>query len=85
MSGGLLRQVRFMLDHRWTQSHLSDYLDGDLADGPVARVEAHLEACPDCGHLMRGLQRVITGLRSVRGQPDPAIAGQVIESLRAER
>jgi Putative zinc-finger len=83
---GLVRHMREARDHRWSQRHISDYLDGELAARQQRRLEAHARLCPDCGRLRRSLTVLAWELRELgRGRPARAtLAGGVIERLRSE-
>ena len=79
-----LERRRFMRDHRWTQAHLSDYLDGDLQAGERERVEDHVHWCPECRRALRSLRRTLQGLMELRATPAESIAPDVIDRLRRE-
>lgn len=80
----LLERRRFMRDHRWTQAHLSDYLDGDLQSGERERVEEHVHWCPECRRVLESLRRTLRGLMDLRATPAQSIAPDVIDRLRRE-
>jgi hypothetical protein len=42
--------------HRYALQRLSSYMDGQLSDREQARVQAHLNACPDCSEQLRTLR-----------------------------
>jgi len=42
--------------HRYARKRLSSYMDGQLSDREQARVQAHLQACPECRQDLRTLQ-----------------------------
>ena len=42
--------------HRYALKRLSSYMDGQLPDRERARVQAHLNACPDCRKELRSLR-----------------------------
>ena len=73
------------LDHRWTQRHMSDYIDEDMTSRRRARFEAHASICPECGPLLRGLLTMVHALRRLRAEAGRSVAPSVIERLRAER
>jgi anti-sigma factor RsiW len=75
---------RYMREHRWTHAHLSEYLDRELGDEEVARVEAHVGICPHCRRVLATLRRTVTGLRSLHAEPAPDVADGVIGRLRDE-
>jgi anti-sigma factor RsiW len=74
----------FLRDHRFTQRHLSDYIDGDLDPGKRDRVERHVGMCPQCRHLLETLKRTVAALMGLRGDPTGEVADSVIGRLRAE-
>jgi hypothetical protein len=83
---GLVRHIRNRRDHRWSQRHVSDYVDGELAPRQQRRLEAHTRLCPDCGRLRRSLTVLVWELRElgrVRSTGTVVIGG-VIERLRSE-
>jgi len=80
----LLAKHRFMRDHRWTQAHLSDYIDGDLRSSDRQRVEEHAHWCPECRRVLESLRRTLKGLMELRATPGESIAPGVIDRLRRE-
>jgi predicted anti-sigma-YlaC factor YlaD len=80
----ILARRRYMREHRWTQAHLSEYLDAELASGDLARVEAHVGICPHCRRVLATLRRTLEGLRSLGREPAPDLADSVIDRLRHE-
>ena len=81
---GPLRMLLFHRDHRWTQRHLSDYIDGDLDFDGRDRVERHVGMCPQCRRLLDSLMRTVAGLMGLREQSPGDVADGVIARLRAE-
>jgi predicted anti-sigma-YlaC factor YlaD len=79
-----LARRRFMRDHRWTQAHLSDYLDGTLQSSERERAEKHVHWCPECRRVLESLRRTLKGLMDLRATPDEGIAPSVIDRLRRE-
>ena len=57
------RHRRFMRDHRWTQGHLSSYIDRDLESGKRARIDRHTDLCPECRRALATLTRTVQALR----------------------
>jgi anti-sigma factor RsiW len=80
----LLAKRRYMREHRWTHAHLSEYLDGELADEEVVRVEEHASICPHCRRVLATLRRTLAGLRSLGEEKAPGVADGVIDRLRHE-
>jgi hypothetical protein len=52
------------MSDQWTD-RLSEYLDGDLADSERVALEAHLDACRECGETLAGLRRIVMRARSL--------------------
>jgi predicted anti-sigma-YlaC factor YlaD len=71
-------QIRFALDHRWTQRHVSDGLDGELSRTERDRLARHEAVCPECRGLLASLRRLLWVLdraaTSDAVEPTPAIA-----------
>lgn len=77
--------LRFYLDHRWTQKHLSHYLDEELPPEGRERIERHTSRCPECRRLLQTLARTLAGLMGLReGAVAEGVADRVIARLRAE-
>jgi Putative zinc-finger len=76
-----IRMLRFLLDHRFTQAHLSDYADEDLSEHDRGRVEQHVGMCPRCRHLLATLMKTLEGLHALGAEP--AAAGGVADSVIA--
>jgi anti-sigma factor RsiW len=75
---------RFMREHHWTNAHLSEYLDGELADAEQARVERHVGLCPECHRVLAGLRKTLAALMQLRTDVDVDVAAGVIARLRSE-
>lgn len=78
---GVLRQ---MVDHRFTNAHASEYLDGELSQGGRKRVERHTSVCPRCRALVASLRRMIETLSAVGARRRRGVADGVLERLRAD-
>ena len=83
---GLVRSIRDRRDHGWSQRHMSDYIDGELAPRPQRRLEVHARLCPGCGRLRRSLTILVWELRELgRARPTgTTVTAGVIERLRSE-
>lgn len=79
-----LERRRFMRDHRWTQAHLSDYLDDELEPAERERLHAHVGVCPQCQRVLATLRRMLDGLRALAAEHETSVAEGVIERLRTE-
>jgi len=80
----LLERRRYMREHRWTQAHLSDYLDDGLSPSERDRVDQHVGVCPHCRRVLRTLRRTLQSLMDLPVEPHPSVADGVIERLRRE-
>ena len=79
-----VRVWRYMREHRWTNAHLSAYIDRELAPRERARVEEHVGICPHCRRVLATLRRTIERLAGLAVEPRPEVADGVIERLRRE-
>ena len=69
---------------------MPDALDGTLTPRQRARFAQHVDECPECGPMLRGLIRLRTVLRSIAtdasdpdgSNPDGSIVPAVLEYLR---
>ena len=81
----LLRRRRYMREHRWTQAHLSDYLDGELASRERQRVEQHMGICPQCRRVLATLRRTLEALTNLGGtEARPGLADGIVKRLREQ-
>lgn len=62
----------FLDKHRSTRALLSSYIDGELRESEVKKLEVHLAICPSCRTELKGLQTTVNLLNSVISK-DPAI------------
>ena len=62
--GGVMSRAR---EHRWSQAHLSHYVEGDL--GPLARrrLDRHARDCVDCGRGIRAMRALVYALGGLGG------------------
>ncbi len=79
-----LGMLRFHLDNRFTQRHVSEFLDGELPEVGRGRVARHAALCPRCAQLIASLRATIAALAALATRPDTTIADRVIERLRRE-
>jgi anti-sigma factor RsiW len=56
-------------DHRWSQRHVHDYLDGELDRAGRARLERHARLCPECGAMLRTFIALLRLLPLLRLEP----------------
>jgi anti-sigma factor RsiW len=79
-----LRMMHFHREHRWTQGHLSDYVDDELGARERDRVERHVGMCPECRRALATLKRTLAALMGLRDEAPADIADTVIARLRTE-
>lgn len=79
----VFERLRFRRDHRWVPPRASDYLDGELRSRERTRVERHLDNCPECRELLRGLHALLSALGTMRGQEDELVADAVLASVQS--
>jgi len=46
-------------------------------------VQRHVAECAECRELVRGLQTLLYGLGTLRGEPSERVAGTVLASVRS--
>lgn len=74
-------------DHRYVQRRLPEAVDGELSPRERARVARHVDECPECGPMLRGLIGVRAALRAIREPEEPdgaSVVPGVLERLRRE-
>ena len=62
-------------DHKWSQQHLSHYVEGELRPRARRRLDRHARNCVDCGRgirAMRALVHALLGLDGLVGARAPA-------------
>jgi Putative zinc-finger len=68
-----------------TTEQLSAYLDRELGIAEMRQLDAHFNACSDCGARLVSMRRVVNGLGHVqRAAPPSAIAQQIRRQITAE-
>ena len=80
--GNPLARLRFAYDHRWSQAHMSEYVDAELTARERARIERHTRDCSDCRELLTSLQQMISTLATFPGRPADSVAGAVLAGVR---
>jgi hypothetical protein len=71
------------MNHQEVRQRLGEYLEGELALGQRALVDAHLDACPPCAAELRALRHTIGLLRELPGPELPAhLAERVVARVR---
>jgi hypothetical protein len=71
-------------DHRFTQRHASEYLDGELSTRGLHRIERHLLICAQCRQVLDSLRRTLTAMRGLRARPAPGLGERFVMGVREE-
>jgi anti-sigma factor RsiW len=72
---------RFWRDHRWARPHMSDYLDGELAERGRGRMERHIGECRQCRTVLVELRLVIDRLHRMPAPADGGGASQIAAAV----
>ncbi len=59
------------MNDQWTD-RLSEYVDGELASGERAALEAHLATCADCRATLEQLRKVVARAKALEDRPPTA-------------
>jgi anti-sigma factor RsiW len=60
--GSIFYRARFSQHHRWTQEHMSAYVDGELNSGGRLRLERHVGECEECRRTLVGVREMLDAL-----------------------
>ena len=74
------------IDCRTAVERLWEFLDRELADGPLEELEAHLRACAECPPHFAFAARLLRDIRSARASDSHTedMRSRVLGALRAE-
>lgn len=62
---------------------ISDFIDGNLASREKARLQEHLDACPDCAKLLKDFQGIVAGAGELEEfSPSPQVWLKIKERLQ---
>lgn len=81
-----LDQVVAGLSCRQVLGYLGDFMDGDLPEGVLDDVRAHLAGCQACDRFGGRIATLVGSLRGALGAPEDvpaAVRGRLRERLRA--
>ena len=79
----IFERARFERDHRWAPGQMPAYLDGDLPEGPRARMERHLSECSECRRVLASLRLMIDRLAALSAPSGAPDAIQIATAVRA--
>jgi anti-sigma factor RsiW len=54
-------------EHRWSQQHLSHYVEGDLRPRARRRLDRHARDCADCGRGLRAMRALVYAVQGLDG------------------
>ena len=72
------------MSEHWTE-RLSEYLDGELAEGDARRLEGHLATCGACAATLAELEAVVGEARSLPDAPPVRDLWPAIEARLSPR
>jgi Putative zinc-finger len=73
----------FLADHRWSQRHLSHYVEGDLARRGRRRLDRHARDCVDCERGVRALRALLYAAGAFDGLSGVRAPGTIFDRVRA--
>jgi anti-sigma factor RsiW len=79
----IFERARFERDHRWAPDQMPAYFDGDLPEGPRARMERHLSECSECRRVLASLRLMIDRLATLSAPSGAPDAIQIATAVRA--
>jgi anti-sigma factor RsiW len=82
-----LARLRFTRDHRWSQRHMSAYIDAEMTTASIRRIERHTRDCRECRALLASVQTMISELARLSPPGErvaPAVVAQVRQRLAAD-
>jgi anti-sigma factor RsiW len=77
-----LARGRFARDHRWSQAHMSEYVDAELTARDRERIERHARDCSECRELLASLQQMISALATLPAPPAESVDVSVLAGVR---
>jgi anti-sigma factor RsiW len=79
----LLGRLRFTRDHRWSQRHMSEYIDDEMGADESGRLERHTRDCLECRSLLASLQGLVATLAGLADRRTEPVADAVLERVHA--
>jgi anti-sigma factor RsiW len=70
-------------DHRWSQQHLSHYVDGDLRPRARRRLDRHAHDCVDCGRGIRAMRALVYSVQALDGLAGVHAPATIFDRVRA--
>jgi hypothetical protein len=69
-------------DHRWSQRHLSHYVEGDLGRRARRRLDRHARDCADCGRGLRAMRALVYAVQGFDGLTDVRAPATIFNRVR---
>jgi anti-sigma factor RsiW len=69
-------------EHKWSQRHLSHYVEGDLRPRARRRLDRHARDCVDCGRGIRAMRALVHALHGLDGLAGARAPGTVFDRVR---
>jgi Putative zinc-finger len=69
-------------DHRWSQQHLSHYVEGELRSRARRRLDRHARNCVDCGRGIRAMRVLVGALHALGGPAGVPAPGTIFDRVR---
>ena len=73
----------FLADHRWSQQHLSHYVEGDLTSRARRRLDRHARDCVDCERGVRAMRALVSAVGALDGLAGVRAPGTIFDRVRA--
>jgi anti-sigma factor RsiW len=69
-------------DHRWSQQHLSHYVEGELHPRARRRLDRHARDCVDCGRGIRAMHALVYALHGLGGPAGARAPATIFDRVR---
>ena len=69
-------------DHRWSQRHLSHYIEGELRPRARRRLERHARGCVDCGRGIRAMRALVYAAQRLDGPARVRAPATIFDRVR---
>ena len=69
-------------DHRWSQRHLSHYVEGDLSRPARRRLDRHARDCAACAGGLRALRALVYAVRGLDGPAGVRAPATIFDRVR---
>jgi hypothetical protein len=70
-------------DHRWSQQHLSHYIEGDLSRYADRRLGRHARDCVECGRGILAMRALVHMIQGRDGRPGVRAPASIFDRVRA--